>query len=123
MKLAILAMSLISVWSPSSPTLKHFQWKNRILIVFAPNETDERVQRQCSIVQSNRAGFEERDVIVFISSGQTSLSSQFHVRADEFAVLLIGKDGSEKLRQHSIIDSKKLFDLIDSMPMRRASGR
>ena len=35
-------------------------------------------------------------------------------------VLLIGKDGQEKLRQGSLLTARELFSLIDSMPMRRS---
>ena len=38
-------------------------------------------------------------------------------------VVLVGKDGSEKLRRTGVVDPTELFDLIDSMPMRQEEMR
>jgi hypothetical protein len=37
----------------------------------------------------------------------------------EFEVKLIGLDGSVKNKETAVINPQKVFDLIDSMPMRR----
>jgi hypothetical protein len=43
----------------------------------------------------------------------------FNIGQSNFYAILIGKDGSEKLRSASAIDTEKLFGTIDAMPMRR----
>ena len=40
------------------------------------------------------------------------------IKNERFSILLIGKDGGEKLRSHEIPDLDTLFALIDGMPMR-----
>jgi hypothetical protein len=120
-------MSLISIWSPDNDNLNAFHWKNRILLVFAPNAADERLTRQTKLIQESAAGFEDRDFRVFLVSGteqsESDLRSRFHISRDAYTVVLIGKDGTEKMRQDSVLQPQKLFRLVDSMPMRRAGAR
>jgi hypothetical protein len=122
MPIALLALSLISIWSPQTPDLQHFQWKKRILLLFAPAAGDGRLKEQTDLIEANRPGFEERDLITFIIPEQSPLRAHFHVDSKAFTVILLGKDGTEKLRQQSVLDTEKLFRLIDSMPMRRAES-
>lgn len=42
------------------------------------------------------------------------------VKKSDFRVLLIGLDGGKKLDQTKMLSVKKLFNIIDSMPMRQA---
>jgi hypothetical protein len=120
-------MSLITLWSAKTPDLKTFQWKNRLLLVFAPSAADPEVQKQRSLVEEKSSGFHDRDLLVFIlaeqKGGEKALETQFRIRPKSFTVLLIGKDGTEKLRQDSVIQPEKLFRVVDSMPMRRAGER
>jgi len=51
----------------------------------------------------------ERDFVV---------QTVFNGRA--FSVVLIGKDGGEKLRRDSFLSTRELFAFVDAMPMRRA---
>jgi hypothetical protein len=70
-------------------------------------------------------------VLVLLGKGQStrdgeSLSSQdaqqlrarYGLKADEFAVLLVGKDGGEKYRTQLPPDLSLIYALIDGMPMR-----
>ena len=52
-------------------------------------------------------------------TGETDTRERHGVAADEFAVVLIGRDGGEKLRSTSPIPAAELFGKIDEMPMRR----
>jgi Domain of unknown function (DUF4174) len=44
----------------------------------------------------------------------------FKVEPDEFLVILIGKDGEEKLNSRTPVPVEQLRQLIDSMPMRKS---
>jgi hypothetical protein len=46
------------------------------------------------------------------------LLSEFGIGADSFGVVLIGKDGSEKLRVAGVPDLEAIYAVIDGMPMR-----
>jgi hypothetical protein len=116
-------MVVISSWSQQTPDLKHFQWKNRILLVFPRSAGDEDLKRQTVLITAKEAGFQERGLIVFIVPEKSGLRLRFRVAEDKYVVILLGKDGTEKLRQESVVEPEKLFRLIDSMPMRRAEAR
>ena len=48
-----------------------------------------------------------------------TMRDRFEVGQNEFQVILIGKDGTEKIRSDEAISSDYLFEAIDAMPMRR----
>jgi hypothetical protein len=54
---------------------------------------------------------------------QEALRKRFHVRPDAFAVILVGKDGGEKMRSDKPIPWETLESTIDAMPMRQTESR
>lgn len=107
----------------------------RPLILFAPSVHDPRAVRQLSLL--TRHELEERDVLliflpaaksdmninlpsaVFSAEEGRQLRQRFKIGSEEFAVILIGKDGAEKLRREMPISGAELNSTIDAMPMRR----
>ncbi|NJL77350.1 MAG: DUF4174 domain-containing protein [Saprospiraceae bacterium] len=78
---------------------------------------------------------EERDLITYIVLKDNTfqdkksifspkvtqeLRDQYQIGVEEFAVILIGKDGGEKLRTDEVLSLNSLCQTIDVMPMRRA---
>ncbi|MEL6747685.1 MAG: DUF4174 domain-containing protein, partial [Pseudomonadota bacterium] len=51
------------------------------------------------------------------------LRQTFGVDSDEMLALLVGKDGGVKRRAHLPVRLETLFEVIDSMPMRREEMR
>lgn len=119
--------------SAAAHQLDSYRWNRRLLVVFAPLRTDPRLSVQRGWLASAADGLAERDMTVIevvrnaVSiDGQRSLEMNAdHLRQDhrvtnvEFAAILIGKDGGEKLRRDAAIPVEDLFALIDSMPMRQ----
>lgn len=118
--------------------LENYRWKNRVLLVFAPDEHDGLYQRQTALANEARAGYRERDLVVvsvftesgrdeknsILQKGQTrQLRTDFWMPNDRFCVILIGKDGGEKLRQADVLATEKLFGVIDAMPMRQSESK
>ena len=81
---------------------------------------------------------EDRDLVVFeiFEEGENqvggspmshiageSLRESFSVKPRQLTVILIGKDGGEKLRSTGHVPIAEVFSLIDSMPMRQAEMR
>lgn len=95
----------------------------RLLIVFAPDESDESLIEQKKLVEESETGFEERDLLpVYIaatSPGDAEIRVGFGVERGSFAAVLVGKDGTEKARFESPVATEELFRLIDAMPMRK----
>ena len=48
---------------------------------------------------------------------------KYKVKKEAFVLILIGKDGGEKMRKEQPIQAATLFSTIDAMPMRQAEMR
>ncbi len=120
----------------STVTLQSLRNHSRVLLVF--DNGDNRLAEQQLIVAADHIdGFKARDLLLAGISGSNAavpaakLSAtddaaerkRFHVRPDQFTVILIGKDGGEKLRSHQPISWQKLQSTIDAMPMRQTEMR
>ena len=114
--------------------LDAYQWKNRIILIFAPSSESDAYNRQIREFEGQEDGILDRDLIVLelfengeSRSGDTPLSEgaapqmrrQFDVGAGEFSIILIGKDGTVKLRSNDPVATSEIFSLIDKMPMRQ----
>jgi hypothetical protein len=115
-----------------------YLWKNRPLLVFGPSDSDPRYQTQLDEFEGRRTELDDRDIVLLALpaggrpsvderplavSAVSSLRQRYEVPADNFAVILIGKDGGVKLREDEPVAARQVFDLIDSMPMRQAEMR
>jgi len=118
--------------------LKRYMWKNRLLLVFAPSEDDTRYRALRRELERQEHELVDRDLLIFhiLESGESrlgdslidhqsaaSLRNRFSVNPGQFIVVLIGKDGGEKLRRGREVDIAEIFSLIDSMPMRQREIR
>jgi len=114
--------------------LDALRWKNRVLVLFSPSESDASFQSQKQGLASSAEEVLDRNLMILeiVEQGQSRAGNQllseksvqairkrFGVQAGTFQVLLIGKDGGVKLRSSGPVSMKDLFGLIDSMPMRR----
>ena len=134
--LMLIASSLNAEETPMD--LSQFQWKNRLLFLFAPNRSHplfDVLQKSIAIQQAEVA---DRDLVIFeiLESGSSSmdrsdldpqvaqsLRDKFDVRPGRFAVILVGKDGGIKLNRQDQTRLEDIFALIDTMPMRREEMR
>ena len=114
--------------------LGKFQWKNRILLIFAPSAEDPVCRSLAAELNAQVAGVRERDLLTgeffevganrFAGASLTpesaeALRRQFAVRKGMPTVILVGKDGEVKLRREGPVRAAEIFALIDSMPMRQ----
>lgn len=110
---------------------EEFKWRKRILVILGDDVTKSK---QKIILDPVREGLLERDLIIFgldseeypyyqINKDQKeSLTEHFSLNRDD-NILLIGKDGTVKGKWGKPVSAKEIFDLIDSMPMRKAEMR
>ena len=115
-------------------SISDFQWENRLILAFTDSVESQIFQKQLKIFKDKREAFEDRKLlfiqvvpnkhrIIFPQTSAWQSSKVFENNKKEegaFEIILIGLDGGVKLRQTEILETKKLFDLIDSMPMRQA---
>ena len=114
--------------------LTQFQWKNRLLLIFAPDDNDSLFKKLQSEIITQEVEVEDRDLVVFevLERGPSrmnralldqskveSIRRHFSIPQRSFRVILIGKDGGIKLKRNDQIDLETIFELIDSMPMRK----
>jgi hypothetical protein len=93
----------------------------RMLLIFADKASNPALKEQSVILKKDTKGLNERDVEVHIYYGdRDSKTFQDKKITSNFTVVLVGKDGGEKMRETSPIALKTLFSTIDEMPMRRA---
>ena len=84
-------------------------------------------------IDASRCGCVDRDIVLgrIVTEGTSTLDghvvdtnqarrlvSEFGVGADSFSAVLIGKDGSVKLRVADVPDLQAIYAVIDGMPMR-----
>ena len=132
---AILMLNLFSQ-SPvaGDDLLERYTWQSRVLLVFTPNRDHPGFIAQKKILDASGVELKDRDLVVLqLLPGHSitidgkpssaisadSIYRDFSIEPGSFKVLLIGKDGTLKLTRTSAVNSKAVFDLIDSMPMRQ----
>lgn len=118
--------------------LTDYKWQNRLLLVFTPAQESDLYEGQMQGLSGKKEGLIDRDMKIFhlINAGASHIDeksidktemqriqTEYKVKAQEFTAILIGKDGTEKLRTHSILTTDKLFAVIDAMPMRKREMR
>ncbi|NBC08866.1 MAG: DUF4174 domain-containing protein [Bacteroidetes bacterium] len=138
-KLILLSCSFLTVFALSAQLRDDHLWKDRLLLLFAPSEEHEALQRQLGLLTAQQAEVTDRDLKIYQiypdgaqhpDGGRLpkAFSDKLYHRydistGDGLAVLLIGKDGTEKLRETQLVPPEQIFRLIDSMPMRQREMR
>ena len=125
---------------PFTSSIEALRDTNRILLVFAPSSSDPQFVQQLAQFKAHEQEVMNRALIVVpvlgrwaprdaplyeanlpfsVEREQDYLRTRFKVSPTTFTVILIGKDGGEKSRAHTLVEAKSLFETVDSMPMRR----
>ncbi len=107
------------------------------MLVFAKSDEREEFRDFMGAWSREQEGIKERDLVVFhafingTSRGPSgiltpaqadNLRKRYATTGEPFEIVLIGKDGGIKLRSPST-SVAQIFELIDTMPMRRAEMR
>ena len=141
--IAPLAGSAFAQDAPPPDPLSALRGVARPLYLFAPSAEDARLVEQRKAIETAYPGFAERDQVLVTVAGEEvsvlgpprlaalvpgtmgastadALRKRMKVGADEFAVVLVGKDGGEKMRQAEPLGTEALFKTVDAMPMRQS---
>ena len=108
------AATVLSAQTPAYTTLSELRDHHRVLLIFAPSPNDPQLEIQLRTLNEHAADVSERDLIpialpynapsptavTFSPAAADAARRQFVVPPNEFTVILIGKDGGEKLRSH-----------------------
>jgi hypothetical protein len=118
--------------------LTQFQWKNRLLFLFAPNRNHPSFDTLHKSLLAQKSEAADRDLMIFeiLETGPSSLNTEdldrqtaqslrekFDISRGRYTVILVGKDGGIKLNRQGQIRLEDIFALIDTMPMRQEERR
>jgi hypothetical protein len=116
----------ISLTIMNAKNLDELRWKERVILIYAPKGSEKQLGRQEALLRLHDVELTERDItqiVVRAPAENPEIAKRFKLSDAGFSVLLIGKDGGEKLRSHEIVSPETLCRLIDSMPMRKEEMR
>ena len=100
--------------------LDGLKWKARPIVVLSDSRDDPRVARQTAALDGAKRAVDARDIKILLEAEPHGvLRRQLGLKGTGFAVVLVGKDGSVKAVWREPVDPKKIFMIIDAMPMRR----
>ena len=106
--------------------------------MFSPRLDDERARALDDRLSARTCELAERDLLVgrlpaagearlgenvLAPESATRLRREYRIGGGDFTVVLVGKDGGEKLRTAQVPELDSVFALIDGMPMRMAEMR
>jgi len=100
---------------------KHNEKNFREIILFAYADDDKSLKKQIEILNNDPKGLAERDLKIAVkiwSKDKGTTHQKFKIAKNQYAFILIGKDGGEKYRSFSVVAKQKLYSIIDAMPMR-----
>ncbi len=104
--------------------LSEFRWKKRPVLVFADSEDDPAFIAQLEFLRAQPEELLERDVIVLTDTDPDARSPlRLEMRPRGFMLVLVGKDGGNKLRKPFPWSVREITRSIDKMPMRKREIR
>ncbi len=127
---------VMSALPAKADVLAPLLWKKRVLILFDASRSSAPLDRQIDIFRQRRSEMEERDLVAISNPGKSEsatvmgylstpagtnreLRNRFKPADSGLTIVLVGKDGTEKGRWQKLVQADEIFDLIDSMPMRK----
>lgn len=130
---------MIGVYTASGKAdLSEYQWKNRLIVILTDDAENPILEKQQTAFEKEKAGMAERKLLVFLifpekdkefvkkTSGMIfsdELYSKYKKHDKPYQIHLLGLDGRIKLSQTGYLSTRKLFSIIDAMPMRREEIR
>lgn len=129
---AMIVATALLVGGPAlADPMEKYLWSDRPILIFAPDRTDPRLVEQMGRFSMHRKEFRDRDVKLISIGGVfmrvdgtgvphgPALRERYGIADDDFTVILVGKDGAEKMRVTEVTDPQVFYALIDTMPMRQ----
>ena len=117
--LALIILLLCAVMTSS-------QINKRKVLLFSTAKEPTVLQQQQKILNGEVEGLREREIVIetyLLNERNEAVFTRHTAGQAPFTFVLIGKDGGEKLRSNQLVSTKKLFGLIDQMPMRQSEMR
>lgn len=115
-------------------TMDRYAGTHRPLILFAPSSISPQYLETMVILNRNGSFLQERDLVVIeifeegisrsdgraiTPASAAKLREHFEIEPGASAIILVGKDKTEKRRWESLPALREIFETIDAMPMRQ----
>jgi len=108
------------IFSTSDVDLSDMVWVARPLIIFTNSPLDPTFKEQMALLQEGLDMILERDVMIVVDTNpKLKTALRKNLRPKGFVWVLIGKDGSVKLRKPFAWNMREISRVIDKMPMRQ----
>ncbi len=117
MERLLLYILLLLVGYAHAQDLGELRWQNRVILLFGDAKTEGYLE-QNRLFENNQKALDDRDVLIWKGTDQIRKELQLH--KDFKGIVLVGKDGSVKLKKRFTVRPKTIWARIDGMPMRRA---
>ena len=125
------AAAILTAGAALADPMAKYLGEARPILIFAPERYDERLLQQIGRFSMHRKEYRDRHITVIEIGGPfmradgrgvphgPELRARYGVPDDSFTLILLGKDGEEKLRVNEVTDPLVLYELIDSLPARQ----
>lgn len=98
-------------------------WQHHMLIIFATEERDPRLDEQRRALGPGMSGLQERDIRVVEVVGTDPLRDSLIVPLEGFHVLLVGRDGRVRMRQEGVVPVKEILELVEGRVVQKSEAR
>ena len=103
-----------------SKQISDFNWEKRIIIISYGKQNDELFTKSIKYISDNKCEIDDRNLeIIFFENFKNKQYRTPDFIKDKYGIWLIGYDGNIKDYTEDDKIFLGLFDLIDSMPMRK----
>ena len=120
MKYIIITLILFLNFEVMAKQISELNWKKRLLLISYQNEYDQIFNESEKFITENKCQIDDRNLeIIFFKDFKNKLYITPDFIKDKYGIWLIGYDGN--IKDYNLDDKilLRLFDVIDSMPMRK----
>lgn len=136
--LSQLALILFAMNLQAQHDFSKLKWRNRIILLSATSLSAENYKAQISALMDNPKKLDDRNLLIFtlikakiydrdgkvvMNYDVAELRKKYDLNISYEGLVLIGKDGTSKLKKTFPVDPALIFATIDKMPMRRTEMR
>ncbi len=126
-----LALSVVALAPVGALAQEREPERSRMLMIFAPSEDSKLLTTEYDTLQHDLGALGSEDIdVVYVIGDKTvklpppdaktesaeNLRKRYHVDANGFRIVLIGKDGWEKARWSEPVDTDKILSRAPDMP-------
>ena len=97
----------------------------RRLLIFTDDSTNVKMLTQRQWLEADKEGVEKRDIWIAVFHDPKTfrrMYEHYDVGRAEFYLILLDKDGTEKIRSEEMVPVKELFEVIDGTVVQKGDG-